>query len=390
MSASKSATFLKCQWAYDPSRELEPDGGSAAARYGSSFHEIIAWCLTYCMRTGEPDAGYPMIVAASAEKWRSKSAGHELAAHAWGSFVYLRSWLLGKNPWGVNMAPWSFKDASHRGKWRVESSYALKMNKPVSVRSVASPSIEGHRYDLEPGEIGATADLEIFDSVGLTLDHKTGSSKDFSSPAEDEQLRSLGLAHGETATPILAVGHFDRRGLPMIYAEEAGAGVLKKHAASLRKAMRRVGDGSLTPGPWCKTCPGRSICPSQFANLIPAAENVASQVLDAELVRIPRSSLTTADSVGRAHFFKAELGRLLDKLGDEIRVWVEAHPDDVATRPDGKSLEFVDRSYESLSKTSIVEALGKVEGERLIEKLRKMGVMKAGSRKELHAVAERG
>lgn len=385
-SASKSHVFCNCSYAFDPSREIPTDSGSAASRYGSAFHEVLATCIIASLNSGEKPIDFASLIKSAVTTWRCQGVADELAGHVWSSFGVLRAWLMGKNPWALDFS---------KGQVRVEKSYAINLRrKQVVVRETAAPTVEEHRYELEPYEMGATCDVEI--SMGnacLTLDHKTGSSKDFSSPSEDDQMKTLGLMQGDSVTGsnhLLAINHADRRGLPMIYAEEISSSSLDAHRKRLRKAMLRVGDGSMTPGPWCKTCPARTICPTQFANLIPAGEAVAEQLLDASLVKAPRTALTSATTVGKAHYYSRELRRLLDKLDDEVRAWCEAHPDEVAVRPDGKSLEFLEREYESLSKTSVVEALGKLEGERLIEKLRKLGVVKKGSRKELHAVAERG
>ena len=77
---------------------------------------------------------------------------------------------------------------------------------------------------------------------------------------------------------------------------------------------------------------------------------------------------------------------MMKKVDDEIHDWVRDHPREIATRPDGKHLEYLTREREELSKKVFIEVLGKVEAERVFEKLRKQGILVKTSREELHAV----
>ena len=65
------------------------------------------------------------------------------------------------------------------------------------------------------------------------------------------------------------------------------------------------------------------------------------------------------------------------------------HPNEVAVRPDGKLLIIRQKTQENLSKASIIRALGKVQGEKLIQELRENGVIETSEREELHAVDDK-
>jgi hypothetical protein len=218
----------------------------------------------------------------------------------------------------------------------------------------------------------------------LILDHKTGSSKDFSSPEEDDQMKTLALIPDQ-AEAVVAVLHADRRGLPQIYAGELGPVALRQHRQKLKSSLLRINDGSMNPGPWCGHCPGRGVCPTQFAELIPSAVAIVEGA-EGVVVRSASSTLTTAAQVGKMHLLRTKMNQLLKKVDEEIHAWVREHPEDVVVRPDGKVLEWVTRESESISKKNFIEVLGKVDAERAFEKLRKQGVLVKNSREELHAV----
>ena len=93
-----------------------------------------------------------------------------------------------------------------------------------------------------------------------------------------------------------------------------------------------------------------------------------------------------AADIGKYHLLFHQL-EALSKVGKkEIRTWVEEHPSEVAVRPDGKELTLVRKKYERLSKTSVLEALGKIKGEKELSRLRKLGALTEEEREELWAV----
>jgi len=298
----------------------------------------------------------------------------------------LLNWLKGKNPWARDF--FSGSAGEKKPKLEVEKSFALN---PWTgeVRAIKSPSEEDHFYsDLAPQEMAGTADLIL---GGLVIDHKTGSAETFDSPLEKAQLKTLGLVPHflKKGRVIVGVLHADRRGLPTVYADEAEVSELDAHSAALAKSLGRVGDGSMRPGPWCSRCPAREVCPAQHGELLKRSGAIVAQSMGVKefLEGDDQSRLAlAARDVGRVHQMAGELESLLKVLRQEIRQRVEDSPSEVIVRPDGRELALVPRRYERLSKTSVLEALGKLKGEKELNRLRKLGALSHEERLELHAV----
>jgi len=388
-SASRSALLLECSYAF--SVEIEPEPGGEPSRYGVAFHSLLAFLL---LKKGSRD-GYDRVVDAAVKANRlPPSSARDLAGHARGSYQVLYAWLKGKNPWG--------RDFLKGQKMEVEKSFALRMlGPPVGsglpiVRKISPPSLEEHCYeDLLPGEIAGTADLILGD---LVLDHKTGQAETFEQPAEKPQLKTLALIplyrggmKREEWKPIAGVLHAPRLGLPEVYADEVED--LPTHEAALSRSLARIGDGSLRPGPWCSRCPAREVCPAQHGDLLKRSGEIVKssmgikEFLDGD--DHSRSIMGPSD-IGKIHLLFHQLEALLKVGKKEIRQWVEDHPEEVAARPDGKELALVSKRYERLSKSSIIEALGKLKGEKELARLRKLGAISEDERVELHAVPGAG
>jgi hypothetical protein len=381
-SASRSETLLQCSYPFSYADvEMGEDSPGEPARYGSAFHELIAVLL----RGGKLG---DHLLEKTGKKWKLPPASlRDLPAHVRSSHLLLDGWLRGKNSWARNFL---------RGGKRpeTESSYALSLERKGkklsgSVRRISSPTEDGHRYeDLREGEMAGTTDLIVDE---LVLDHKTGSAENFSNPSSKAQLKTFGLVplFSKNKVPILGVLHADRRSLPQIYADESSKGDLEAHAVALERSLKRIGDGSLRPGPWCARCPMREACPAQHAELLKRSGEIVGTSMGIKpfLEGDDRSrSLMGPVDIGRVHQMFGELERLLKIGREEIRTWIEEHPSELVVRPDGKELEFVERSYERLSKASFVEALGAVKAEREFQRLRKIGVLTSSVRRELHAV----
>ena len=383
-SASRTETLLQCSYPFSYKEDdREGEVVSEPARYGSAFHELIAKLIL-----GQT-ARWESAVTAAGKKWKlPPSSLRDLPSHVKSSHLLLDGFLKGKNPWRRNFL---------RGKptMDVEGSYALTLKKEGkrlqgAVRRISSPTVDAHRYeDLSPGEMAGTTDLIIDDFV---LDHKTGSSESFANPSAKAQLKTLGLIplFQKNKVPILGVLHADRRTLPEIYVDEGDRGELEAHAVSLERSLGKVGDGSLRPGPWCARCPMREVCPAQHAELLKRSSEIVGASMGIKpFLENDDKRLMAASDIGRIHQMKAELKRLMEVLDQEVRDWVEEHPDDLVVRPDGKELEFVDRTYERLSKAAFVEKMGTVKAEREFQRLRKLGVLTKVERRELHAVPGR-
>jgi hypothetical protein len=164
---------------------------------------------------------------------------------------------------------------------------------------------------------------------------------------------------------------------------------MEKHNKALRKALRRIDDGSMRPGPWCATCPVRDDCPTQNNELLKRSSAlVAAAVVDLEKPRPRDLAEATPEEVARLHYLLAQFERLAKPTKEAIRMWVREHPKETAVREDHKVLQFVSRGFSNLSQASILRAYGAVKGTQLIEKLKKDGAIEQGTREELHAVKD--
>lgn len=373
-TASKTSLLLQCGYPFDPKREIvkEEDPGDPA-RYGSAFHALMAYVVM-----GGPFSGtrWEKRVASEARKWGVRA--DELAPHVQAARKVLVKWLHGRNPFGVTF---------HKpGQVTVEQSRAWDVYGGTS--RDAHLDEESHTYDLNATEMGGTSDYESNSWPGhpLILDYKTGSAAPdrWAHPERVSQLRTLAVMSPSStprAEPILAILHADRRGLPVIYADRCSAKTLTQHREALRKAFDRIGDGSLRPGPECPTCPAASVCPARNADILQQAATVVS----ASLTAVPRGSLATAKDVGKLYSLIRRLEPLIKKGRDEIRAWVRDHGAGAAEDDQGRSLVLQEQAFETLSKSSIVAALGKVKGEKEIERLRKLGALRESSREVLKA-----
>ena len=317
------------------------------------------------------------------------------------------------------------RSPSQNGKVEKEIAFAINPAE-LSCRRIDLPSVEDHIYrDIDPQvEIPGTADL--LTNFPLVMDYKTGRDPfDFFTIPEDvSQLRTLGVAVWLEAAKehtdgrrkpfvfeaikevILAVLHAPRGSVPAIYADAVSVEDLEKHAAVLADALRRKGDGSLRAGPACRLCPARHDCVTQTGAFLQRAGEALELARPAgEALRAlveygpdtgalaafatPGGALATPEDVGRLHYFVKQFEKLSGAAGSLMKTWVSEHPEEVAVRPDGKLLVLKEKSYEQLSKASIIRALGKVRGEALIAELRENGVIEMQERIELHAIDDK-
>jgi hypothetical protein len=390
-SASKTEILLLCQRPFDPAIEAEPDEPGEPARYGSSFHSVLAACLRSPKKKllEKNAAGFARAVNKAARDHDVKDTADELAGHVKGSVKVLRNWLAREK---LEIA-------------EVEKAYAIKP-RPDGVWGVREikPHDEEHRYKTAPGELPGTVDLIVMNSNHkrtVVLDHKTGYVEDwfandefvgFARPTTVGQMRTLGLVgsplHGE-----VAIFHADRKGLPIVYSEPYEVEAQQKHVRELHAAFSRIGQGFLRPGPYCKRCPARVGCPARAADLlvesaevlVKAANAVALEPIDPNaLFALPTEPPPAGMLEMRAGALYDMLKRFreLEKAGSaELRRLVRAGA--IIETRDGKVLSLRTQTYESLSKKSVLEALGKVAGEKLLTQLRKKGVIREATREML-------
>lgn len=408
VTASKTDLFLHCQYPWMPGLDLPRDAGSEASLYGTAFHWLLGGLLSGTLDAKRAKDVYSAEVTATAKKY-AVSAPEELEEHVRVSHGMLRRWLKGENDWGLD-----FFESTASGEngpesiASVEKSIALNPKRYLTdreggVRNASPVEEKNHVYpDLKPNEIGGTIDLQIDlprRDLSLLTDHKSGSqAKDFAKPDENAQMLTLATAAPAGSGRILAIFHADRKSLPVMHAQEVTQSQVDTHVIALRKAQRRVGDGSLTPGWWCAKmyCPARTVCPAAQGSIVVAAgemlaevvEDVTGELPDAQGKATPgritamvraalEGGLTTAKDVGRFHYFRAEMEKLLEMGNKEMKAWLSEHPDSRPRRPDDKVLVERTRNVERISKEKIRSALGAERAERLFEKLRRQGAMES-------------
>lgn len=393
-SASKTGVFLLCQRPFDAETPTEPDEPGEAALYGSAFHQIIAACL----RTGwrgtkkaplETSAAYSREVDRAAKRYDMQDARAELAGHVKSSVKVLRNWLTREKLEVV----------------AIERAYAVHPKADGTWKTrVIEAHDENHVYDVAPDEMPGTVDLVATNDNRkrtVVMDHKTGLFEDwfandesvkFARPTTVAQLRTLGLV-GSSLYGEVSIFHADRRGLPMVYSEPYEVSEQQQHAKELHGAFSRLGGGFLRPGEYCKRCPARAGCPAAAAHLlvesaavlVEAANRVALEPIDPNaLYALPTEPPPEGMIEMRAGALYDMLKRFreLEKVAvTELKRLVRAGA--VIETRDGKVLKIQTQNYETLSKKSVIEALGKVEGEKELARLRKKGVIREATREML-------
>lgn len=362
-TASKTELLLHCTRPYAEETEIEREEPGEAAIYGSAFHEAIAQHLKAYL-------GFATItvdVGAAAAKWGVDAAA--LEKHVRSALRHLENFLGGNNRWGE-----TFRVEI------IEKPLATRLrvlrNQRLSIETRECDFEEStHTYDLAPGEFGGTPDIVAIGNKGhrLVLDHKSGTWGDYSMPEKLPQLLTLALMTGAN---MVAVLHAPRDFPATIYAEVVSNDQLAAHAKLRRRAMRRVGDGSLTPGSWCCRCPAKSGCPAKDNDLLKKATALVKTVSGSLVERHEHD-------LGKLHLMMADVDKVMRRAREEMRDLVMGG--EVIERPDGKVLQMVPKTYERLSKSSVIAALGKVAGERMLEKLRKLGCFTEDTREEMWA-----
>jgi len=392
-SASKTELLLLCPRPFDPGLVAEPDEPGEPARYGSAFHQVIAACLRSPVKKPlEKSAGaYAKEIDRAAKRYDVKEAREELAGHVKSSVKVLRNWLTREK---LEIA-------------EIETAYAVsaKSDGTWKARTIEAHD-EDHVYAVADDELPGTVDLIARNANRkrrVVIDHKTGlfeswiandENARFARPSTVSQLRTLGLAagslHGE-----LGIFHADRKGLPIVYAEPYEIEDQRAHAKELHAAFDRIGGGFLRPDEYCKRCPARIGCPAAAAYLLvesaavltEAANKLMLEPVDPNaLCALPTEPPPEGMLEVRAGALYDMLKRFreLEKAGSaELKRLVRLGS--VIETKDGKVLEIQEQTYETLSKKSVIEALGKVAGEKLLMQLRKKGVIREATREMLVA-----
>lgn len=179
----------------------------------------------------------------------------------------------------------------------------------------------------------------------------------------------------------------------MVYSEPYEVSDQRQHAKALHGAFSRIGGGFLRPGEYCKRCPARGGCPAAAAHLlvesatvlVEAANRVGLEPINPNaLCALPTDPPPEGMIEARAGALYDMLKRLreLDKVAvTELKRLVKAGA--VIETREGKVLTIQTQTYETLSKKSVIEALGKVAGEKELARLRKKGAVREATREML-------
>jgi hypothetical protein len=367
-TASKTDRFLGCSLPWG--RPQTDNEVSLPARFGSAFHAVLESRLR-----GKRGREAASILKATAAKFDvdAKAVSERVDA----VLPVLKAWLVGENPWKIR-----FTDKAWRLSYEETIAYNIETQ---TSRRCDPPTSDTHEYrDRQPHEIPGAVDLlgvgidektKRFNGFNhntvLILDHKSGF--DVGSPMESGQLKTLALAASKLFAcdkAIVAFMHAPAGMTPTIYADTLDSDDFARHATSLQEAESRRDSGFIRPDFYCRYCQVFSSCPVNQPALIELRGS---------------RQLQTAEDVGEAHQKLQEMTKRFSSMADvidaEIRSWIRQHG--AGVRPDGREVDFVERPFTNLSQASIVRALGKLEGGRMIEKLKKLGAIESGVRKEL-------
>lgn len=363
---SKAELLLVCQW---PWNKRAPSGvSSPEAAYGQAFHLILAKTLA------AKDLKVPSMTAIRSIANKFGVDAIELIDHAKRAFPVLKDWLQKDNPWRVDLL---------QTRRRPELSIAYDVVHDTGRVLAKLPTEDTHEYvDVEDDELAGTADL-ILDAMPdqhrakkaphfIVLDHKTGENCDL--PQDSAQLKSLAVGYDAIVKHERTIGgaifHANKNGAATIYTHEFEPEELEVTKKQLKAAFRRIGDGSLVPGPHCGMCPGLSICPAWTS----------------ALVKVGTVDITgmSAEKLGEQHQTVGVIRKYIDQWSANAKAWVREHGPGV--RPDGKVLVLKERNVERVSKKNVIEAVGAQKAEAVFAEWRKKGFLVGDTEERLEAV----
>lgn len=385
-SASKADLLLACSYPFAPDVHAPRQEAGPEAIFGTETHGHYAGFMT---KTVNPYRG-------------GDEASYNLAREAYLATV---RWLSGGNVWAADLTerklgielPIAYdveadtarqcEPAREEDHVYPDVDYARELPGTTDVLVIPPGGLKGKRAESLKD---AVAQFEKFQKgslqkTGVVLDLKTGMGP--FRPEEMAQLWVLGLAASRLYkfdSVILGVVHAHLGGVPAIYASyKLGPIALRNFRKKLIKAWRRRFDGTLRPGPHCEGlyCPAYAVCPTKANALVSLGvpKGLTHPIASGRDLTLPGSP----EEVGLAHQTMA----VYEKLADSVKEWMRmsVRINGTAIRPDGKPVSFTEFDREDISKTSIEAGLGKVEGAREIERLRKKGCFKVTRVQQLRA-----
>jgi hypothetical protein len=206
---------------------------------------------------------------------------------------------------------------------------------------------------------------------------------------------------------IVAVLHARRRGMPKVYADRVKLSELASYETRVQTSLGRIGDGSMRPGSWCRYCPAQTVCPARDADLLGQAGDVLTGLtaaggalskdglvandLSGAVIKAPAMGLSKDKKLGVLYEIAKKAEVLAGRVRAEIKAAIlEGNGAVLPETPSGEYLIVREYEKESLGKSSIVEAYGKIAGERLLNKLRRDGAINKSKVQQLWPEKERG
>lgn len=342
-------------------------------KYGTGFHLIEAALLER----------KPIPPQEKLAKYVHAKDVPTLVHRAQFAYKHLVKWL-GKNEYRIN-----FNEAPKTARI-VETAVGYNPE-TEEVRSMRSADEADHSYkDRLPGEIPMTVDLGVVaKGVLLVLDHKTGL------PPETKSAQNMTLALGllkllsrkfPIKRVVVAIHHAPRDGGPTtVYPEEVSFDELRAHREAIRRKLAVVDDGYMRPGPWCKYCPAKTICPVEHAELLDVARQFLPGLMNKASAMVLASGnnagLTRAERWGHVHQLMEVYDALRERVDGRLRQELAEIREGV--RPDGVTVSFVKKAVERLSKGGLERQLGKLAAGREINRLRKLGGLEVTTQLEM-------
>jgi hypothetical protein len=394
-SASRSALLLEC--AYWIGKEVDHGLSSEPARYGTAFHALLAKTLS----VGDTAQVQTTWAKEIAHQYDLPENASELVQQVDAARQVLHRWLARNNPFRIDFV-------AAKPTWRLEAALALT---PLESARWIKPHDKEHRYhDLKEGEIPGTLDLGLSPRPTaktplVVMEHKTG-EEDFSRPLDKAQLltQAAGAMRATRQTnAIVGVLHARRRGMPKIYAERVALRDLATYEGRLQRQLKKIDDGSMRPGPWCQYCPAKTVCPARDAELLSTAGDVltgltaaggalsASGVAanDVAIVKTSPASLALDKRLGLLYSIVRKAEAITGRVRQEIKDALLSNPHLLPQTLEGEYLSIRTYEKESLSKSSVLEAYGKIEGDRQLNRLREAGAIKVSRVQQLWPEKER-
>jgi hypothetical protein len=366
-TASHSDVFLNCPYPWDKEIDVGdiPEAGDGAT-YGVIFHKMMA--------------SSPFAWKTIALEWPDSKALIDRVKLA---TTVLNKFLAGSNAWGLKLSG---------GKAYRELPMVLHLSTGDALKC-RPPSEDTHEYPNHvTGQIRGTADLVVIDRASktlLVLDYKTGYDVSWDVIGHDQIKTLLLMAvgvflKGQTRGWRLIGAIFAARtGIePSVHAEAVPIELLTKHLAELRAAQARTGHGFLRPGPWCRWCALRGVCPTKTGESLGEARAIIKAAGGVVKTAMREEGITVGNA-GRIHQLSAAFEKLKKQVHPHIVDLVRSG--EFIQQPDGKVLVLKPVSRRHLSMKSILRALGPERGGQLLQDLDARGCIETVDGEQLVA-----